>query len=80
LSEDQIDDFVDTCITLTAPISVDGNTALEEEKGKRKAIETGIWGLPHLDSLIAEWDEIGICEISGPRRVGKSVCPNSLCV
>jgi DNA repair protein RAD51 len=31
------------------------------------------WGLSGLDGIIEEWDGVGIVEISGPRRVGKSV-------
>ena len=45
-------------------------------KGKGKGKEKVGWGLEGLDGIIAEWDGVGIVELSGPRRVGKSVSPS----
>jgi hypothetical protein len=52
---------------------VDGNEAYEEEIGKSPVPRFKGWGLPRLDHVLNEWDGIGIVELSGPRRVGKSV-------
>jgi len=56
---------------------VDGNEAYEEGKGKGKGKSPlgsfKGWELPRLDSMLGQWDGVGIVEISGPRRVGKSV-------
>lgn len=48
----------------------------EAGKGKGKGKEKVGWGLEGLDGIIAEWDGVGIVELSGPRRVGKSVSPS----
>jgi DNA repair protein RAD51 len=69
--------LIEECVNLTAPSSSDGYSAYEagKGKGKGKGKEKVGWELEGLDGIIAEWDGIGIVELSGPRRVGKSVCP-----
>jgi len=54
---------------------MDGNEAYEEGKGKGKSPLGPYkgWELPRLDSMLGQWDGVGVVEISGPRRVGKSV-------
>lgn len=56
---------------------MDGNEAYEEGKGKGKGKSPlgsfKGWELSRLDSMLGQWDGVGIVEISGARRVGKSV-------
>jgi DNA repair protein RAD51 len=73
--KDDLEDLIEACENLTAPSSSDGFTAYEVGKGKGKGREKVGWELEGLDSIIGEWDGVGIVELSGPRRVGKSVCP-----
>jgi hypothetical protein len=68
--------LIEGCVNLTAPPCSDGHTAYEAGKGKGKGREKVGWGLEGLDSIIGEWDGVGIVELSGPRRVGKSVSPS----
>jgi DNA repair protein RAD51 len=70
-----LEDLIEACVDLTEPSSSDGFTAYEVGKGKGKGKEKVGWGLEGLDGIISEWDGVGIVELSGPRRVGKSVCP-----
>jgi DNA repair protein RAD51 len=71
--EDDLDDLIEECIRLTGPRVVNGNEAYEEGKGKSPIGRFEGWGLPRLDHVLNEWDGVGIVEIAGPRRVGKSV-------
>jgi DNA repair protein RAD51 len=75
IPKDDLEDLIGGCVNLTAPPCSDGHTACEAGKGKGKGREKVGWGLEGLDSIIGEWDGVGIVELSGPRRVGKSVCP-----
>jgi DNA repair protein RAD51 len=68
-----LEDLIEACVNLTAPSSSDGFTAYQVGKGKGKGREKVGWGLEGLDGIIGEWDGVGIVELSGPRRVGKSV-------
>ena len=79
IPRDDLQDLVEDCIHLTAPSGSDGFTVYEAEKvkGKGKEREKVGWGLEGLDGIIDEWDGVGIVELSGPRRVGKSVSPSS---
>ena len=74
-----MEDLVEECVHLTAPSGSDGHTVYEARKlkGKGKERERVGWGLEGLDGIIDEWDGVGIVELSGPRRVGKSVSPSS---
>jgi DNA repair protein RAD51 len=77
IPKDDLEHLIEACVNLTAPSTSDGFTAYEvgKGKGKGKGREKVGWGLEGLDGIIAEWDGAGIVELSGPRRVGKSVCP-----
>jgi DNA repair protein RAD51 len=74
--KDDLEDLIEACVDLTAPSSSDGYTAYEVGKGKGKGKERVGWELEGLDGIIAEWNGVGIVELSGPRRVGKSVSPS----
>jgi len=73
IPKDDLEDLREECINLTAPATSDGFTAYGVGKGKGKGKEKVGWGLEGLDGIIAEWDGVGIVELSGSRRVGKSV-------
>ena len=53
-----------------------GAKEMEEEKGKRAG--WGGFGADGLTALVGDWDGVGVVEISGQRRVGKSVSLFSL--
>lgn len=76
IPKDELEDLIEACVNLTAPSTSDGFTAYEVGKGKGKGKEKVGWELEGLDGIIGEWDGVGIVELSGPRRVGKSVSPS----
>lgn len=59
---------------LSSGDETDGVTELEEEKGKRRG--WGGFGPSGLSQIVDDWDGVGIVEICGQRRVGKSVSPS----
>jgi DNA repair protein RAD51 len=71
IPEYEFEDLVEQCIHLTAPPEEDGYTVFEKEKGKQR--QWAGFGLTGLDDLVGDWDGTGVIELSGPRRVGKSV-------
>lgn len=75
IPRDDLEDLIEECISLTAPSCNDGWSVYDQRtgKGKEKESKKVVWGLSKLDGIIDEWDWIGIVELSGPRRVGKSV-------
>lgn len=69
-----IDDLIRRCIQLTSGGETDGVREMEEEKGKRR-VGWGGFGADGLTALVGDWDGVGIVELAGQRRVGKSVSP-----
>nr|KIR87410.1 hypothetical protein I308_02354 [Cryptococcus tetragattii IND107] len=69
LSSQQIEAFIWYCILLTA-----GKSRLASDVDNCKII--GPWlgfGVKGLDELLGDWDGVGVLEIAGPRKVGKSL-------
>lgn len=69
LNSQQLEAFIWYCIRLTAEKS-----RLASDVDNCKII--GPWlgfGVKGLDELLGDWDGVGILEIAGPRKVGKSV-------
>lgn len=70
IPEAALDDLVVHCLSLTAPRGFSGDELLKSEKN-------GTWtgfGMDRLDSVFGDsWDGIGVVEIGGMRRIGKSV-------
>lgn len=71
IPDQHLDLIIKHCIRLTAGPTATGNDALEEEKGKSAGWDG--YGVDGLDGLFGEWDGIGVVEVCGARRVGKSV-------
>lgn len=60
-------------LQLSAPVSSSGDAPLDSASDGNKAIWGG-WGTRGMDGLIgSEWDGVGVIELSGAKRVGKSV-------
>ena len=70
-----LEHLIEVCIRLTAGHESDGAREGEEEKGKRAG--WGGLGADGLTALVGGWDGVGILELCGQRRVGKSVRPLS---
>ena len=71
-----LDELVMWVVRLTAPNALSGDEALDQLGTPDEDARWGGWGVNGLDSLFG-WDGVGVMEISGARRVGKSVRPAS---
>ena len=62
------------CLSLTAPPSVTGDrqSALDRNN-KGKGRRWAGWDTDILNELLEGWDGVGVLEIAGPRRAGKTV-------
>ncbi|CAD6586258.1 MAG: hypothetical protein TREMPRED_004378, partial [Tremellales sp. Tagirdzhanova-0007] len=70
VSEADFDDLVAHCLSVTAPRGFAGHEGLKD--GQRA--EWSGFGVDGVDQLFGDpWDGVGIVEISGMRRVGKSL-------
>ncbi|WVQ62381.1 uncharacterized protein L199_000521 [Kwoniella botswanensis] len=67
LSNIQLEYLISTCVRLTAPDCISGDT-YEEIEGSWKG-----FGIVSLDELFERWDGVGVIELAGPRKVGKSL-------
>ncbi|KAI9635054.1 P-loop containing nucleoside triphosphate hydrolase protein [Dioszegia hungarica] len=68
----EVEQLIERCLRLTAPVSRSGVEELEEEGSLGKGRWTG-FGTAGLDGLVGAWEGRGVVEICGPQRVGKSL-------
>lgn len=71
-AEYEIEQLIERCLRLTAPVARSGVEELAEEESTKGRGWTG-FGVAGLDGLVGNWDGKGVVEISGSQRVGKSV-------
>ncbi|KAK1927712.1 hypothetical protein DB88DRAFT_479000 [Papiliotrema laurentii] len=67
-----LDELVMWVVRLTAPNALSGDEALDQLGTPDEDARWEGWGVNGLDSLFG-WDGVGVMEISGARRVGKSL-------
>ncbi|KAK6905517.1 hypothetical protein L486_07128 [Kwoniella mangroviensis CBS 10435] len=67
LSNIQLEYLISTCVRLTGPDCISGD-AYEEVEGSWQR-----FGIDSLDELLKGWDGVGVIELAGPRKVGKSL-------
>ncbi|RXK36187.1 hypothetical protein M231_06531 [Tremella mesenterica] len=68
IRKDDLDALIAYALRRTAPISVTADTLLPKEE----ITWTG-FGIYNVDQLLDAWDGVGILEIAGPKKVGKSL-------
>ncbi|KAK4685825.1 hypothetical protein P7C73_g4316, partial [Tremellales sp. Uapishka_1] len=68
----QIDLLISQCLAFTAPKADTGDVALLQEESRGESRWWG-FGIGNLDSLMGDWNGVGVLEISGLKRVGKTL-------
>ncbi|OCF38562.1 hypothetical protein I317_07672 [Kwoniella heveanensis CBS 569] len=69
----QLDALITSSLELTAPKALrDGQDERDEDDGSEESAWAG-WGISGLDDVVAGWNGIGVMEIAGPKKVGKSL-------
>jgi hypothetical protein len=65
-----LNELIDQCLFHTAPPILSAS----DFSSNKEATKSGIWGLGALDGIFDGWDGVGIMELAGSKRSGKSVC------
>lgn len=73
IGEYDIQELTERCLRLTAPTSKTGWEEIQEYEQEREGRRWTGWGTEGLDGLIGDWDGVGVVEICGTQRTGKSV-------
>lgn len=73
IPEHELADLVQRSLDLSSGIARSGAKVLEEEKAKPVGWQG--FGALGVTGLVEPWDGVGVVELCGLRRVGKSVSP-----